>query len=326
MQAAAQTHAVPARRAVDRIPVRISSPTATDLGQSQVVHDSWRAYFARLPAGARLLDIAAGIGAVALIAREVSQARGHTFEVHSLDQASTLDAGPLDINGIRFHARRYDRSTPFEDAYFDAISAQWALPDDDASLGGCIGELRRILRPGGKARLMYHAYGGATHEQCLGRMQAVDTLLDKLKLLEHARAMFDAAFVMQTALERDAVRCATQALGTQQTYANTVGWARLLMRDTPNPKAGDQILQLIGDCWEHRGSMGHGEIIAHLDRVEADMRVAQERMRAACALAVDETRARRIARLFKSAGFERVKVKAFRDAADALIGWDLQAA
>lgn len=326
MQTAAQIHTLPARRALDRVPVRVSSPTATDLGQSRAVHDSWRAYFARLPAGARLLDIAAGIGAVALIAREVSQARGHTFEVHSLDQASTLNAEPLDINGIRFHARRYDRSTPFEDGYFDAISAQWALPDDDASLGGCVGELRRILRPGGKARFMYHAYDGATHKQCLDRMQAVDTLLDKLKLLEHARAMFDAAFVMQAALERDAVQCAMQALGTQQTYANIAGWAKLLMRDTPNPEAGEQILQLISGCWERRGSMAHGEIIAHLDRVEVDMRLAQERMRAACALAVDESRARRIARLFESAGFERVKVKPFRDAADALIGWDLQIA
>lgn len=325
MQQATPSQAVPARRALDRFPARMVTPSATDLGHSPLVHDSWRSYFARFPAGARLLDIAPGIGAVALIAQEISQARGRGFEVHSLDQASTLSADPLDINGIRFHARRYDRSTPFADAYFDAISAQWAPPDDDTSLKG-ISELRRILKPGGWLRLMYHAHGGATHEQCLGRMQAVDTLLDKLRLLEHARAMFDAVFVIRSALAQDAVHSAMQALSTQQTYASTAQWARFLMRDTPNCKAGDQIFQLIDDCWEQRDSLDHSTISAHLDRVEGEMRAAQERMRAACALVVDETRVHRIGRLFQSAGFEQVKVTAFRDAANALVGWDLQAA
>ena len=59
----ARSEAAPVR------PARLSASAATDFGQSQAVHDSWRAYIARLPAGARLLDIASGIGPLALIAR-----------------------------------------------------------------------------------------------------------------------------------------------------------------------------------------------------------------------------------------------------------------
>jgi len=55
------------------------------------------------------------------------------------------------------------------------------------------------------------------------------------------------------------------------------------------------------------------------------MRAAETRMRSACALAVDETRAHRIGRLFKSSGFESVKVRPFKSA-EALLGWDIQIA
>lgn len=301
-------------------------PPAPDLAHSRVMHESWRRYFGGFPAGARVLDIAAGIGALSLLAQEVSRAGERHFEVHSLDQAATLTAEPLLLDGIRFHARRYDRSTPFEDGYFDTISAQWTPPDGAAGTAG-ITELRRILRPGGQARLMYHALGSVTHEQCMGRIEAVDVLLDKLELLTRAREMFNAAWIARTALKRDVVEMGMRGIRTRQAYANIASWARHLMRTTPNPQAGEQVLQLIDACWEQREHLGHGEVDARLDGVENDLRAAQERMRAACALALDETRAHGIGKLFKAAGFGKVKVGPFRDPeSGSLLAWDIQAA
>jgi len=240
---------VPRRRATDITPG--FGPAAPDLGHSQVVHDSWREYFRALPVGARLLDVAAGIGAVALIAQEVSRNRNRGFEVHSLDQASTFNAGPLALDGIRFHSRRYDRSTPFEDGYFDAVSAQWAPPEDGAAASG-IAELRRILKPGGRARFMFHALGGAAHAQCQGRIDAIRKLLNEFRLLDHARHMFEVAFTQETALRRDVVRTAMLALESQQRYADAVEKISHWNVGTPNPKAVEQIFQLIGSCWEQR--------------------------------------------------------------------------
>ena len=300
------------------------APSASDLAHSHAVHDSWRTYFRALPVGARLLDVAAGIGAVALIAQEVSRQGAYRFEVHSLDQASTFNAEPLVLDGIRFHSRRYDRRTPFADGYFDAVSAQWAPPDDGAAASG-IAELRRILKPGGRARLMFHALGGAAHVQCLGRSDAIRRLLGEFGLLEHARHMFEVAFTQETALKRDAVHAATLALESQQRYADAVARISAWNQGTPNPKAVEQILQLIGGCWEQRRHMRYDEITAHLDQLETELRAAESRMRSACDLAVDETRAHRIARLFRSSGFSSVKVQAFR-AQQALLGWELQAA
>jgi ubiquinone/menaquinone biosynthesis C-methylase UbiE len=297
---------------------------AADLGYSQVVHDSWRACFRGLPAATRFLDIAPGIGSVALVAQEVSAARDCDFEIHGLDLASTFSAEPLTLNGIRFHARRYGSSTPFEDGYFDFISMQWAPPDDGVAAAG-IDELRRILKRGGSLRLMFHALGGAAHRQCLGRVQAVDTLLDEVGLLEHARHMFEVAFTQETALRRDLLHSVMLALESQQAYTDATRRVVERMQGTPNPKAVEHILQVIADCWDRRQSMTLAAIRANLDSLEGDMRAAQARLRAACAVAVDETRAHRIGRLFKDAGFQKVKVKPFKAPDDSLIGWDLQA-
>ena len=72
--------------------------------------------------------------------------------------------------------------------------------------------------------------------------------------------------------------------------------------------------------------MALAEIHAHLDNLEGDMRAAQARLRAGCTAAVDETRAHRIGRLFKSRGFESVRIRPFKADDGALIGWDLQIA
>lgn len=299
---------------------------APDLGHSGVVHDSWRDYFRTLPAGARLLDIATGIGALSLLAQEVSREQGRGFELHSLDQASTLSAPPLLLDGIRFHARRYDQTTGFDAGYFDAVNGQWLAPEEDTAASG-LAELRRILKPGGRARFLFHAVGGAAYEQCQGRIRAVDMLLDEFRLLTHARHMFETAFTQETALRRDPVRAVMLAFSSMEAYHEAVERMRLWFPGTPNPKAGEQVVQLIDTCWQQRQVMTLAEIDAHLDRLEERLRAAQLRQRAVCALAVDETRAHRMGRLFKAAGFGSVKVRALRlPDADLLLGWDLLAA
>jgi len=318
-QAGAVTEALPRHVPASNLGVALN---AADLGYAQVVHDSWRACLRELPSGTRFLDIAPGIGSVALVAQEVSAARGGDLEVHGLDLASTFHADPLTLNGIRFHARRYGSSTPFEDGYFDFIGMQWAPPDDGAAASG-IGELRRILKPGGGLRLVFHALHGAAHRQCLGRVQAIDTLLDDVQLLEHARHMFEVAFTQETALRRDVLHAAMLAMASQQAYSDAAQRLTELMRSTPNPKAAERILQVIADCWERRQTLTLASIHAQMDGMENDMRAAQARLRSACTAAVDETRAHRIGRLFKEGGFRKVKVKAFNASDDSLIGWDL---
>lgn len=296
-----------------------------DLGYSSAIRDSWREHFRGFRPGARLLDIAAGIGAVAVIASEVSHEDDRCFEIHSLDQAATLLDLPLDLNGIRFHASGYNEQTCFEDGYFDGITGQCILPDVEAP--ATLAELRRVLSNGGKARFMFHALHSVTYERSMRRIQAVDTFLDELRILEHARHMFTVAFTQETAVRRDPVYAAMQAMDAQQRYASAAAEAALWTRGTPNPGAGEEVLALIASCWERRHAMRLTDILARLDRVERRLRETQERMRAICALAVDETRMHRIGRMFKASGFRNVNVRRLTAPEDgAVIGWDLIAA
>src|SRR5579859_5972575 len=237
-----------------------------DLSYSDAIRDSWREHFRAFRTGARLLDIAAGIGAVAVIASEVSHEGDRCFEIHSLDQAATLLDAPLDLNGIRFHASGYDEQTDFADGYFDGITGQCILLDAEAP--ATLAELRRVLVAGGNARFMFHALHGVTYDRCMRRVEAVDTFLGGLGILEHARTMFIVAFAPETALHRDPVRAAMRNLEAQQRYAQAAAEAVLWSRGTPNPGASDEVLALIAGCWERRHAMPLSDILARLDRLE----------------------------------------------------------
>lgn len=296
-----------------------------DMSYSNAIRDSWREHFRAFSRGARLLDIAAGIGAVAVIASEISHEDDRCFEIHSLDQTATLLDSPLDLNGIRFHASGYNEQTDFADGYFDGVSGQCLLPDAEAA--ATLAELRRVLATGGNARFMFHALHGVTYERSMRRVQAVDTFLGELRILEHARHMFIVAFTQETARRRDPVHAAMLSLGAQQRYAEAAAEAELWTRGTPNPGAGEEVLAMIAGCWDRRHAMRLPDILARFDRLEQRLRATQARMRTICALAVDETQMHRIGRLFKSSGFRDVKVKRLTAPDDgAVIGWDLLAA
>lgn len=302
-----------------------ASLVGVDLRHSSVISESWRDYFRGFRPGARLLDIAAGISPVAVIASEVSHQDGRDFEIHGLDQSATLLDTPLDLNGIHFHAFSYNDEIEFQDGYFDGITGQCMPPEAEAMT--ILAELRRILSVGGRARFTFHAMHGAIYTQCAERIRAVDEFLDDIRLLEHARHMFAVAFTQETALRRDPVHAAMQLMGAQQRYAaaaeTVVGWTR----GTPNPAASEKVLALIADCWARRHDMPLADILGRFDRLEMRLRATQTRMRAICALAVDETRMHRIGRLFKASGFKDVKVKPLTVPSDkTLIGWDLLAA
>ena len=306
------------------VPVAFALP-GVDLSYSGALSDSWREYFRGLPVGARLLDIASGIGAVALIASEVSRTRGRAFEIHSLDQAASLQDGALVLDGIRFHARGYEENLPFPDGYFDCVTGQHPIPETEAAAAAA--DLRRILRDGGRARFMFYAEGGASHRHSLDRIRGIETFLEEFRLLEHARRMFSVAFTQETALRKDPVHAAMQALDAQQRYAEAAARVRAWAPTAANSKASLQVLSLIEGCWQRRAGLRLADVLQRLDRVEAAIRNTHARLSAVCTLAVDETSVHRLSRLFKAAGFSSVKVKSLTTPGDGVfLGWDLLAA
>src|SRR4029077_1034249 len=101
----------------------------------------WRHFMvSRVPAGARVLDVATGTGAVAL----ELQARGCT--VVGIDQSPEMLAVARS-RGLEVLEGRAE-SLPFEDASFDALTFTYLLRDVEEPLA-TLQELRRVVRPGG---------------------------------------------------------------------------------------------------------------------------------------------------------------------------------
>jgi ubiquinone/menaquinone biosynthesis C-methylase UbiE len=110
---------------------------------------------ATLRCGERVLDVASGTGLVAFAAARAVGARGHVDGVDlsgEMVAAAVQRAGQLRVDNATF-SRMDAEALEFPDAQFDAVLCGLGLmyvPD----AARAIAEMRRVLRPGGRAALM----------------------------------------------------------------------------------------------------------------------------------------------------------------------------
>jgi hypothetical protein len=133
-----------------------------------VADGHWRAFFGRLPANARILDIGTGLMDVPLLAKQVSPG----FELHAVDQAD-VDARRISgSEGIRFRRARAD-DTGYPDGHFDAVTGSYALEYtalkdgalDERALAGTLAELRRVMKPRALGNFLMHHPDSAISRQ-----------------------------------------------------------------------------------------------------------------------------------------------------------------
>jgi SAM-dependent methyltransferase len=125
----------------------------------------WAPVFELLPAGARILDLACGAGAVARIALDAE--RG--FAVTGVDYAPHLPplSGATLMSGVSIE------HLPFEDSKFDAVLSQYGF--EYASVDAAA-EAVRVLAPGGRLAFLMHAEESqpiAAARERLGRVGAI---------------------------------------------------------------------------------------------------------------------------------------------------------
>lgn len=117
----------------------------------------WREAFAPLEAGARLLDLATGNGPIPKLMLELRP--GVDLQCDAVDLASVAPAWPQSLPAaerarLRFHQGVQAEHLPFADASFDLVVSQYGLEYSD--LGRSVPELLRVLKPGGRVRLLVH--------------------------------------------------------------------------------------------------------------------------------------------------------------------------
>jgi len=117
----------------------------------------WRAAFAQLAPGARVLDIATGNGALPQLLVDFDP--DGTLACDAIDLAALAPAWfdqlpPARRARLHFHGQQAAEALPFADAGFDLVMSQYGLEYTD--LARSVPELLRVCAPGGQVRLVCH--------------------------------------------------------------------------------------------------------------------------------------------------------------------------
>ncbi len=129
-----------------------------------LVEPVWHEFTDTFHQGDRLLDLATGNGAVALICAERARERRIQLHIDAVDAAGIKPPPQaLDPEGrlpqVRFQGDVWLEDLPFKDDEFDGIMSQYGFEYADEEQA--VSEVSRVLSPDGRLRLVIHAQEGA---------------------------------------------------------------------------------------------------------------------------------------------------------------------
>ena len=128
------------------------------------VRDHWHAILDPLPTGARIVDLATGNGAIALLAAQHARRNDKKFEITAVDYAEIDPAGLFadtafagDLRDIRFLSNTSIEATSLPDHAYDLAMSQFGFEYADAD--AAVSEVDRVLKRRGAvfAAMIHHA-------------------------------------------------------------------------------------------------------------------------------------------------------------------------
>lgn len=278
----------------DRLSSFHAAPGAPNYGPP--IADGWNAFFAALPVGASVLDIATGNGAIAVLAVEADR----KFTVTGADLADVHPAdfvtnGKAAIEQIRFLSKTPAEALPLGDASIDAIVSQYGIEYSD--LGRSIPEAVRVLAPNGRLRFAMHAAEGAI---------AADT----------RKSIADAEFLIGLDLDGLAQRAAT-ALDPLNAGLKSIA--------DRVPAATDKAMlanihKTLCDTYDHR----RGELFATATHLQDEITAHRDRQSALLAAARSLDQMKQIGEQLSALGLAAITHGEQRDGTD-LIGHVIEA-
>ncbi|MGB5211483.1 MAG: methyltransferase domain-containing protein [Gammaproteobacteria bacterium] len=287
---------------------------------------AWEDFFGELPAGARVLDICTGNGAIAMIANQVSRAGALNFEIDAIDSAiirpmETVKERRDLLDGIRFHSQTAAESTPFPDRVFDAISGQYAFEYTDEA--GCINEMARIAARGCRVQLIIHHERSVVIETSTEELRNGDLIFSETRVFDAAEAMIQLVGNARSAAEKQALARNPEA----EVIRNRLNQAAASLGQAAQSSAHPELLQMALD----RIAGAYRAVGENLETALARLETGRQEIQANLARLQDLMAAsrspediRRITQALAHAGFESPDAEEFRHNGGPLMGWKVQ--
>lgn len=292
--------------------------------QAFELREFWAGFFRDFENDAVLLDICTGNGAVALLAAETALEAGRTWFVHGADIAeirphASVRNAPAALRNVRFWPGVAMEQLPFEDGAIDGISGQYALEYTDRARS--IPELARVLRPGGRIRLLLHAREGKVVESAAASLNDLKRLFEELRIFRSAQAAF-------TRLYPSGADPASQAEMKRKHKAVLEDFeARLdqLSRWAASEPVTDIVkfvAERLSALYANRDRYRPQDIFAFLRTLEQEVRHYRERMKSISRAALSEAEVTAISDSFAAQGLSMEPPKRLlgADGGD-LLGW-----
>ncbi len=247
--------------------------------QDQVLAEFWQAHFSGLnDADLRILDLAAGNGAVSGFARQHCPGA----VLFALDYSHSALQRLRDSYGARVVAADAGQS-PFGGNSFDIVASQFGIeyagPDSLACYADC-------LAPGGQLIAVMHLHDGAIYRECALNLSTCAEL-KTLNLLPLARAAFAAGFDVTAGRGDMETFKAAEA-----TFKPAVrGTEALLQRLGQDTAAGlpNKIYQDIAHMYKRMRAYEASDVLNWVDGMEGQLQAYAGRMQSMLDAALDET-------------------------------------
>lgn len=285
--------------------------------------DFWRAQLESLDNGARILDIACGNGAIAIIAAAVSKETGKDFHITACDLADIHEnvAGSDEINELRgtikFHSKVANEKLPFKPGSFDLVVSHYGVEYGD--LPHSISEIRRVLAPGGSFVALAHHSDSPLLQAARSESKAYIWVLKELNLLGRVRAYFSALGNPKNQQELQDAMIKARPLSTSVNEGVAAMKQRL-----PNSDCAKQIHAAINHLAQGAARVESRHRLRTLNAVAQEFDFASDRLKDMVRAGLDDSSIDKLKSLAVTSAFGNVFCQPFNDENGKLLAWHIE--
>lgn len=292
-------------------------PTGPDGGYDLELRSVWLEFLSHMPAGARILDVATGNGAIIALAREADEMLGRGWELHATDLARIdprrhVADGERRFQGVHFHPGVATESLPFG-SDIDAVCGQYALEYSDMPVA--LAELARVLRSGGRAQFIVHHADSVLMRNARASLAECEQVLGEWAVFRR--------------LEQCLTADASDAPARQAAANDLQDLARTLKSHVaaPDHPGGGLILRAVLDSVHQllmvRGKTDGKTIVAEIRLAEGEVLASRQRLLDLVGRAQSEDGIAAIREAAAAAGLDSSEARAQFHAGTNLVGWRL---